>query len=968
MLCPIFVTTPAIADQVTVKWLSTNIPTEGTAGNWVLASGSDVQHLTMAIDGTLYAYGKSLTYTLYKSTDGGFSWSHIGKVNDAIVDIATAPENASIIYYATTANVYKSTNTGKSFASLPTNPGGAGSNNIEITSISTAQDGIIAVGTRDTDNAQYGGVYTLDESESFIWVDTTIGNYDVYTVAYSHGSAAGSQLIAVATDEANTIITSRVGNGGWGNTIGNATINGVVPTSASVAFPDDYAPDITAGANVFFTAISASGNGDVYKINNISAPNSSVATDLNIGNAYSLSNVDVTSLAVNGNAATAYLLAGVATSAQVYFSTDGGSNWTVSSKPPTGQTATCVLTAPDFTSSGKAYAATTGTESALSYTVDGGVTWSQTSLIDTTVTTIVDLAPSPNYSQDNTLFLLTWGGEHSLWRSLNGGARWERVFGSAMTSVDSLSLVGLPPQYENGNQVIFLAGESSGDPAIWKSTDNGKTFSSPFITRDPTTGATFTTDAWAIADDTTLFIGSFDGSNGLVYRSNNSGLSYFTPTEAGSQTLSSIALSPGYERDKTILTGNSSGWIYWSNDNGATFEPLPPAAASAPLSGSITVAFDAQFGSNNTIYAASDAANEGIYRFIIGNETEWERIDSTLATGGILKKIIASADGTLYATNFDGDGGMERCLNPTYPLGPTFEAVTSGLDSGATLSGLWLGENRLWAIDTTNLKLMTYIDSLSAGVAGPKLISPANGSTLSTGQATRFTIEAMPGVTAYDVQWSTDITFISEVTNLAIAAPSVQTATQANITEGAIVYWRARATAPSNSAWSEVWTFETQLVTEVIAPVPAYPTGDDAINIPIKPVFNWSSFKYATGYEFQLANDSGMTNLLVDLTGDSALGPVTSYKLTESLDYNITYYWRVRAIRGTSTANSDWSAVIGFITKPEPTEPTPPVIIEPAPAPAPAPAPSTPVYIWTIIAIVSALVIVVIVLMIRMPL
>ncbi len=54
-----------------VRWSWGNIPTEGKAGNWVLADGSDVQHLAMAIDGTLYAYGKGLTYTLLKSTDDG---------------------------------------------------------------------------------------------------------------------------------------------------------------------------------------------------------------------------------------------------------------------------------------------------------------------------------------------------------------------------------------------------------------------------------------------------------------------------------------------------------------------------------------------------------------------------------------------------------------------------------------------------------------------------------------------------------------------------------------------------------------------------------------------------------------------------------------------------------------------------------------------------------------------------------
>ncbi len=96
-------TNPATAAPEEVKWSRVNIPTEGKAGDWLLASGSDVQHLTMAIDGTLYCYAnpQGTSFALFKSTDAGYSWSHIGQVKDAIVDIATAPDDASIVYYAT---------------------------------------------------------------------------------------------------------------------------------------------------------------------------------------------------------------------------------------------------------------------------------------------------------------------------------------------------------------------------------------------------------------------------------------------------------------------------------------------------------------------------------------------------------------------------------------------------------------------------------------------------------------------------------------------------------------------------------------------------------------------------------------------------------------------------------------------------------------------------------------------------
>jgi hypothetical protein len=122
--------------------------------------------------------------------------------------------------------------------------------------------------------------------------------------------------------------------------------------------------------------------------------------------------------------------------------------------------------------------------------------------------------------------------------------------------------------------------------------------------------------------------------------------------------------------------------VYWSQDNGASFEPLPSEATSSPLSGSVTVTFDPDYSDNNTVYAASDSEGESIYRFIIGQSQRWEAIDSP--AGGRLGQIIVSSEGTLYANNFK-----------------------------AKLFGLWLAEHRLWSVDSANNRLMTYYDRLS---------------------------------------------------------------------------------------------------------------------------------------------------------------------------------------------------------------------------------------------------------------
>jgi photosystem II stability/assembly factor-like uncharacterized protein len=592
--------TPAAASPDLLEWTRVSIPTDGERGDWRLGWGSDIQHLTVASDGTLYAYGQGLDYTLYSSDDGGYSWQAMAEVADDIVAIATDPDDASLVYYATAARVYQSDDGAESFLPLPESPGGAGANNIEITSLAIARDfaepeeNIIAVGTRDKDPGQFGGVYLLKPANPFAWSDAEVGNYDVYAVAFSPHYTDDGQLVAVTTNEVDTFVTSQIVDQEWGATIGDAKLNKdnsgtylpvAVDTTATIAFPDDYNSDLPGSACILFIGIDAgSDNGDVYQIRGVVAPGKSLAVDLNIGEADYVDNVDVTGLAVSGQADSARIIAGAAGRAEVYFSTDGGQNWERSLKPPTGEGQTCPLMA-----EGLIYAATGGTESALSISRDGGLDWNQISFIDTIIDVIISPAPSPDYGRDNSLFMLTLqdGGERSLWRSLNGGDRWERAYSSALDGVDDIDQVALSPHYGKDNPVVFLTGLSDGQAALWKSTDNGQSFKRKT--------ARFPIDCWVLVDDNSLFIGSYDGSDGRLYFSDNSGRSYSDGEAVGSQPLNSIALSPSYQQDETILIGNKDGWVYWSQDNGASFEPLPSEATLNPLSGSVTVAFDPDY-------------------------------------------------------------------------------------------------------------------------------------------------------------------------------------------------------------------------------------------------------------------------------------------------------------------------------------------------------------------------------------
>jgi photosystem II stability/assembly factor-like uncharacterized protein len=910
---------PAVAAPKAARWTKVSIPAEGEAGNWALSNGSDIRCLAMSGDGTLYAYISGPAYTLYCSKDGGCNWEHIGNVRDAITGIAISPHDADTIYYATVSEVYRSADGGQTFTPLPPNPGGAGTGQREITSIDVARlnANIIVVGIRDIDNSEFGGVYTLDEADIVPgWMDINIGSYDILAVAFSPNFPANRQLAAVATDESSTYVMVKTGNNGWNADTGYANID-VAAVSAKIAFSDMENQDALPEEFLCFVAIdTGTGRGDVYKIEGSQAPVLSVATDLNAGSACGQDDIDITGLAACGDESGITLLAGAADSAMTFASTDGGESWSRGRKAPTGGAQTGVLLPHDFGSTGRMYAFTSGQGSALSVSRDSAETWNQLSLIDTTIETIVDLAPSPRYGQDETLFMLTFGSgpaTAALWCSPDGGNTWERILTSQPDTVDILRRVALPPQYGDDCRTVFVAGESHGKPAIWQSTDNGQVFRR-HLTRDMATGEGIAINTWAIADKSTLYIGSYDGSQGMVYRTDNSGLSYDDGRPVGELPLYSIALSPGHAGDGAILCGNTGGRVYYMDNDSTSFQQVPRYAAVPPFSGPVTVAFDPEYGKNRTVYAA----DEGIYRFVIGSSNEWENIDDTLPAGAMLNGLAAAGEGTFYAANSDADGGLERCLNPTLSNSPTFETITRGLGSGATLYGLWEADHRIWSVDTANAKLMAFHDTLTAPVelVSPEPESAAVGNLIDhTVRNVTLDWEPVDGANTYEWEcgYSDDFTAIpGEFGDIASAS-----STRLPALEPATTYhWRVRVSSPALGPWSEKRTFTTVMDTESITLRPESPAAG-ATGVPLKPFFQWTAVLGAEAYELLVFTDAGFSNQVIAMTGPSAL-PGNVWQCDISLDYATTYYWKVRAIN--SSTYSAWSTTGVFTTEAAPVE------------------------------------------------
>ena len=355
----------------------------------------------------------------------------------------------------------------------------------------------------------------------------------------------------------------------------------------------------------------------------------------------------------------------------------------------------------------------------------------------------------------------------------------------------------------------------------------------------------------------------------------------------------------------------------------------------------VSVFFDPDFNKNHIVYASSITAKKGVYRFKVDSSDEWERIDSTLPGDGTINQLIANANGVLYASNNKADGGMERCLDPTYSLGPTFQTVTRGLSDGAKLSGLWYRGSQLWSIDTNLTRLLTYYDSLASS-ATP--LSPADNEG-GIGTLINHTIsnvhvdwEAESGATEYEWQLDVDTDFSSVPTDFE-GATEASTVRLPTLEPGTTYYWRVRVKEPVLCPWSPKWSFTTCLDTDT-ANIKLESPESGEMGVPTKPLFQWSAVPEAISYELLLSSDIQFSNLVINRTGDFSL-PATAWQGNLDLNLGTTYYWKVRAI--SSDTKSAWSAAGSFTT-----ELPPPALMQPAApsavmVPVPTPPPTAPV-------------------------
>lgn len=567
-------------------------------------------------------------------------------------------------------------------------------------------------------------------------------------------------------------------------------------------------------------------------------------------------------------------------------------------------------------------------ESAVSISVNNGSSWNQIGLIDTRIDSLKSVAVADD---ESNIYLASANniGFDSLWRSQSPilGETWQRV----MCFNGEASILRLPPEVYDGANVFW---GDQGTDHTRSSTDYGQTWRDNF--------PDIIIEDMVAADSSNLYV--LQGNGEVRHGTYDGGWTWARATDTGLSAAHTIVVYEDF-----VLVGasvNQPSPVAYSADGSETWIKITTQTASI---GNRHVALDPDFDTNQIIYVADDAG--GIYRWSLGRSDVW---DDLAPPDHSFYSVHASNQGPLYGAFSSTNSGLDRALYPRIGIpkpGVNWDSISVGLPVNVKFSrepdSMDDSKNTLWAIDDRIYNpaaevgcLWAFIDTLAGDEL--QLIEPTYGTPLGCdpvsgrNQDISLTWEQLSLGDAYEVEIAKDedfnlrITEAEPLTNPFYSPPAVTSPAYRILPAGlpeanATYYWRVRVRQAATgqvirSYWSEPRSFIIKAGLPVKTPYPgaqALRPVHEACNIPVSFLaFSWTPFKETTEYQFVLARDSALTDIVIQENL-----PTTAYKYSGRLDYDTSYFWQVAA---TKPLPSELSPVFCFTTVPEPTVPQAP--------------------------------------------
>ena len=981
---------PAIADDTAFQWQRVTTPEDGANGDWGIAAGTEVNRIAIGSDDTTIYALDSATPLLFKSDDGGYTWIDItGRLPafTSLDDLAVSPDDPDFLAVVdtTTPEVFFSTDSGMSFT--PAGVAGltiAGTIQDVAVSISSSAGGEV---TREimfgTSNGAGGGqVWVMSVGPQFhSWTNISTGASgwaaaDVFALAYSPNYNADGVLLTITSD--NVTAPGDIGNPGttwlyigrmdvsayqvtWNSplfsgypvTIAEAGEDspGTPLTYAALALPTDY-----YGADISLRRVYASWsdgvggntNDDVYRLDD------TTMVRLNAGDG---SEFVSTSLAYHGTQDQGKLLAGrrnstwavpMAPCVQVRSSFDPQTklpSWRDSVKAPTGENEAQVAWSADGEVAfcgASTIGGAANDESAFSRSTDYGLSWNQTGLIDTVITTINELEAAPD---GGTLFMTTVNtgaaNADSLWRLTSSplGKRWERMLARSSTGTGDNPLVRIDPGYADTKAVWYVNTDpTTASQELLRSKDGGNSYMS--------CSPNIVLVDLAVEDEETVY--GIDAA-GYVSKGARGGWTWEAPTNTYlgngyAITCAYTTTTPDNYKGTVLVGGQGTGDfdVAYSTDGGATFTPIEKLL---PTRDNTLVVASSSYKSGGNILAINSG---GMYCWgVFSGEEEWDTWKGgSSAPSSVTGLQISRKSGYYFSsptTPYLRWGATSAGLDANVSLGnqPTKKlSVSGGMELNEPVI-LWIIDQR--AYNPPQGGIWSCEDTLSW--LGPTPISPISGALVDydpvSGRAGQvdLTWKSRSLSAGYEIKIAMDKDLDVVIADIgrglfgpfyyppAPESPGLlippgggtvvdsqgSTWTVPPFTAGGTYYWRVRVRdVATGDRIKSPWSWVESFTVKPGIPVRALSSGpvlfspiNGADNIPPQPAFCWSGVLDATEYEFILSGDAPMSDVVIKATV-----PTSAYACEKELEVGKTYFWQVRASK---PVPGEWS-VIGIFT------------------------------------------------------